>query len=184
MSDWEIPANIFNAAAILLAMLNSIHTWWTSIVGCLLFGIVFFEARLYADVTLQVFFIVASIVGWWSWLHGNRGTELPVRSLAPRAFAGLVAAALVAAAAYGWMLARFTNAYAPFIDSIVLTFSMLGQLLLVRRRYESWWCWLLVNTIAVPLYISRELYVTAVLYVAFWVNAIVALVRWRRLIRP
>jgi nicotinamide mononucleotide transporter len=182
MSDWEIPANIFNAAAIVLAMLNSIHTWWTSIVGCLLFGIVFFEARLYADVTLQGFFVVASAAGWWSWLRGNRGQALPVRSLPGRVFAGLVAAALAGAGAYGWILDRFTDAYAPFVDSVVLTFSILGQLLLVRRRYESWWCWLLVNTIAVPLYISRELYVTAVLYVAFWINAVVALVRWRRLI--
>ena len=84
MSSWEIPANIFNAAAIVLAMLNSIHTWWTSIVGCALFAIVFFEARLYADVTLQMFFIVASAVGWWSWLHGNRGSELAVTSVPGR----------------------------------------------------------------------------------------------------
>lgn len=179
----ELLANIFNAAAILLAMLNSIHTWWTSIVGCLLFGIVFYEARLYADVTLQGFFIVASAVGWWSWLHGDRGQELPVRSLSAPVFAGLSSGAILAAGAYGWMLDRFTDAYAPYVDSIVLTFSVLGQLLLVRRRYESWWCWLLVNTIAVPLYISRELYITAALYVAFWINAVVALVRWRRLIR-
>lgn len=183
MSDWEIPANVFNAAAIVLAMLNSIHTWWTSIVGCLLFGFVFYEARLYADVTLQGFFIVASAFGWWSWLHGNRGSELPVRSLPRPLFAGLSAAALLAAGTYGWVLERYTDAYAPFFDSLVLTFSVLGQLLLVRRRYESWWCWLLVNTIAVPLYISRELYVTAALYVGFWINAVVALVRWRRLIR-
>ena len=184
MSSWEIPANIFNAAAIVLAMLNSIHTWWTSILGCALFAFVFFEAKLYADVTLQMFFIVASAVGWWSWLHGSRGSELPVTSLPGRRFAGLVAAAVAATAVYGSILDRYTDAYAPFIDSIVLTFSILGQLLLVRRRYESWWCWLLVNTIAVPLYISRGLHVTAVLYVAFWVNTIVALVRWRRLIQP
>jgi len=183
MSDWEIPANIFNAAAILLAMLNSVHTWWTSIVGCLLFGIVFYQARLYADVTLQAFFIVASVVGWWSWLHGNRGGQLPVRSIPGRVFAGLVAAALVAAAGYGWLLARFTDAYAPFPDSIVLTFSILGQLLLVRRRYETWWCWLGVNTIAIPLYATRELYLTSLLYIAFWINALVALVRWRRFIK-
>jgi nicotinamide mononucleotide transporter len=47
------------------------------------------------------------------------------------------------------------------------------------RRVESWWCWLLVNTIAVPLYASRGLYLTAGLYVAFWVNAVVALRKWK-----
>jgi nicotinamide mononucleotide transporter len=63
----------------------------------------------------------------------------------------------------------------------VLAFSVLGQLLLIERRVENWWCWLLVNTIAVPLYTMRGLYLTAVLYGAFWVNAVVSLVRWNRL---
>jgi nicotinamide mononucleotide transporter len=80
-------------------------------------------------------------------------------------------------------LYRFTDAYAPFLDSIVLAFSVLGQFLMIDRRVESWWCWLLVNTIAVPLYASRGLYLTAVLYAAFWVNAIVSLLHWRRLAR-
>ena len=84
---------------------------------------------------------------------------------------------------YGSLLHRFTDAYAPFLDSLVLAFSVLGQFLLMGRRYESWWCWLLVNTIAVPLYLSRGLHVTAVLYAAFWVNAVVALARWRRFVK-
>ena len=84
---------------------------------------------------------------------------------------------------YGGLLHRFTNAYAPFPDSVVLTFSVLGQFLLMRRHYESWWCWLLVDSIAVPLYLTRGLTVTAILYASFWINAVVALVRWRKLIQ-
>jgi nicotinamide mononucleotide transporter len=178
----EIAANAFNAASILLATMNSVHTWWTGIVGCLLFSVVFFGARLYADVTLQVFFILACIAGWWNWLRGNAGAALPVRTTAPAALAAMTLAAGLVAGAYGWLLSRHTNAYAPFLDSLVLTFSVLGQLLLVRRRYESWWCWLAVNTISVPLYASRGLILTAGLYALFWVNAIVALIRWRRLL--
>jgi len=97
--------------------------------------------------------------------------------------AGLFAVGALVAAGYGWLLHRFTDAYAPFLDSVVLAFSVLGQFLLMGRRYESWWCWLLVNTIAVPLYLSRGLQVTAVLYAAFWINAVVALVRWRRFLK-
>lgn len=179
---WEIAANAMNALSILLAGRNSVHTWWTGIVGCLLFGAVFFTAKLYADVTLQGFFVVTSVVGWWTWARGVHGEQLPVRHTGPAVVAGLLTAGVVVAASYGWLLHRFTDAYAPFLDSVVLAFSVLGQFLLMGRRYESWWCWLLVNTIAVPLYISRGLYVTAVLYAAFWINAIVALVRWRRLL--
>jgi nicotinamide mononucleotide transporter len=180
----EIAANVFNAASILLAARNSFHTWWVGIVGCGLFGWVFFSTQLYADVTLQTFFIVTSIIGWRNWVHGNAGAQLPVRRTRPRSLTGMLAAGAGVAAVYGWLLHRFTNAYAPFLDSVVLAFSVLGQLLLMHRRYESWWCWLLVNTIAVPLYLTRGLTVTALLYAAFWVNALVALFRWRKLISP
>jgi nicotinamide mononucleotide transporter len=181
MNFTEIAANAFNAASIFLAARNSIHLWWTTIVGCVLFAYVFFGAKLYADVTLQAFFIVASSVGWWRWLHGLQGAELPIRHSPPSLIAASGAAAVVVSAGYGSLLYRFTDAYAPFLDSIILAFSVVGQLLLIGRRVETWWCWLIVNTIAVPLYASRELYLTAVLYFAFWVNAIVALGRWKRL---
>jgi nicotinamide mononucleotide transporter len=183
MSAGELTANAFVAAAIFLAGRNNIHTWWTGIVGCAVFAVVFFSARLYADVTLQVFFILTSIYGWWKWLHGGEGGELPVRFSPARLLIASAAGATAVALGYGWLLLRFTDAYAPFLDSIVLAFSVLGQLLMMERRVENWWAWLLVNTIAVPLYASRGLYLTSVLYAAFWVNALVSLRKWRALAR-
>jgi nicotinamide mononucleotide transporter len=179
----EIAANLLNAISILLAGLNSVHTWWVGILGCLFFGWVFFSTQLYADMTLQLFFIITGIIGWWRWLRGNQGAPLPVCRTRPRLLTVLLALAVLVALFYGGLLHQFTNAYAPFLDSIMLAFSVLGQLLLMRRHYESWWCWLLVNSIAVPLYLSRGLTLTALLYAAFWVNAVVALVRWRKLIQ-
>ena len=181
MNLLEIAANALVAAAIFLAGRNSIHTWWTGILGCALFSWIFYESRLYADVTLQVFFILTSIVGWWRWLRGHQGTEMPVRFSRASTLAMWTVAAAVGALAYGALLHRFTDAYAPFLDSIVLTFSVLGQLLMMERRVENWWAWLLVNTIAVPLYASRGLRLTALLYAAFWVNAVVSLSKWRKL---
>jgi nicotinamide mononucleotide transporter len=180
MRDVELAANALNAASIVLAGRNSVHTWWTGIAGCALFAWVFYAARLYADVTLQGFFVATSAMGWWVWVRGANGAELPVSRTAPRARLLIAGAVLLGATAYGSLLRATTDAYAPFVDSLVLTFSVAGQLLLVRRRIETWWCWLLVDTVAVPLYLTRGLWVTAALYVAFWLNAAVALVHWRR----
>jgi len=178
----EIAANVFNAASIVLAARNSLHTWWTGIVGCALFALVFVEARLYADFTLQIFFIGACAAGWWTWARGRDGAERPVTHATPRSFAMFTLAAGAAAAGYAWLLHRFTNSVSPIPDSLVLAFSVLGQLLLVRRQYEPWWCWLLVNTIATPLSASRGLWLTSALYVIFWINGVVALRRWRHLV--
>jgi nicotinamide mononucleotide transporter len=177
----EIAANAFNAASIFLAGRNSVHMWWTTIVNCALFAYVFYNAKLYADVTLQMFFIATGVAGWWRWEHGVQGGELPVRHTPRALLAWSIVAGAAVTIAYGWLLWAFTDAYAPFLDSTILAFSVVGQLLLIDRRVETWWFWLLVNTIAVPLYASRGLDVTAVLYAAFWVNAIVALRRWRKL---
>lgn len=181
-SRWELAANLVNALSILLATFNSTHTWWTGIVGCLLFGWVFLETQLYADATLQAFFIVTSALGWWAWVKGHAGAALPVRRTPLLMIAACLAGGCVVALGYGWLLHSYTNAYAPFADAAVLALSVLAQLLLMARRYESWWCWLAANSIAVPLFLSRGLDITALLYAAFWVNAVVALVRWRRLV--
>lgn len=182
-STLELVADLVNLIAVLLAARNSVHTWSSGILGCVLFGWLFFESQLYADVTLQGFFIVTSALGWWAWLRGNAGTQLPVSRTAPGTLAWMAALAVVVALAYGALLHHFTDAYAPLVDSLVLTFSVLAQLLLMRRRLENWYAWLLVNTLAVPLYASRELYLTAGLYTLFWCNAWYGLYCWRRELR-
>jgi nicotinamide mononucleotide transporter len=155
--------------------------WWTTLTGCVLFAQVFFAAKLYADVTLQAFFILTAIVGWLRWRQGERGSPLPVRHCGRALLAVSALAGVAVTLAYGWLLHRFTDAYAPFLDSTILAFSVIGQLLLIDRRVENWWCWLLVNSIAVPLYAARGLSLTAILYTAFWINAAVSLRRWQRL---
>jgi nicotinamide mononucleotide transporter len=177
----EITANTVNLVAIALATRNSIHTWWTGILGCVLFGWLFFSSQLYADVTLQVFFIITSAVGWWHWLHhrGRRETR-PITRSAQGELALSVPIGAIAAVGYGWLLHRFTDAYAPFIDSAVLALSVAGQILLMRRKLETWVFWFLANTFAVALFSSRELWITAFFYLLFWFNAPIGFFRWHR----
>ena len=181
-SPVEIAGNFFNALSIIVAGRNNVHTWWTGIVGGVLFAWMFYTAQLYADVTLQIFFIVTSILGWMQWRGMAERVERSIQRTRLGAAIALFLAGCAVTAGYGALLHRFTNAYAPFVDSVVLAFSVLGQFLLMDRRIENWWCWLLVNTVSVPLYYSRGLYVTAALYAVFWVNVFVSLRHWRRVL--
>lgn len=160
---------------------NNIHTWWIGIIGCGLFAALFYQSNLYADVALQVFFIVSSAIGWRQWLRGNHGGVLPVTHARMSTLVLIIPVGIAITAAYGALLHHYTDAYAPFVDSAVLVFSVIAQLLMMQRRVENWPLWILVNSIAVPLYASRELYLTAFLYGCYWINALVSWLVWRRL---
>ena len=179
----EIGANIVTSVAIFLAGRNSIHTWWTGIVGCSLFGVLFYQSNLYADVALQLFFVISSAIGWWQWLKGAQGDTLPITHARLATLLLILPAGAAATAGYGALLHYYTNAYAPFLDSTVLVFSVVAQFLMMQRRVDNWPFWILVNTIAVPLYFSRELYLTSFLYGCYWINAVVSWIWWRRLAR-
>lgn len=179
----EIAANAAMATSVVLAGRNSIHTWWVGSIGCVLFARLFFDAQLYAEVTLQFFLLATSLLGWWRW---RRHTPAPASDLAAgEAWKLWLAAGLgvACALAYGSLLAARTDAYAPIPDALVLMFSVIAQVLLMRRRVESWWFWIAVNAIAVPLFASRGLVLTSVLYAGYLLNAVLALRHWRALAR-
>lgn len=177
----EVAANVFTAGGIVLAGRNSVHTWWTGIVGCTLFALVFYRAALFADVVLQSFFVLTSIYGWWKWQRGAGGHVLPITHMRPASLLWMVPAGIAATAVYGKLLESYTSAFAPFVDSAVLVFSIIAQFLMMQRRIENWGFWLLVNSIAVPLYYSRGLTMTALLYAFFWINAVASWLWWKKL---
>jgi nicotinamide mononucleotide transporter len=179
----EIVANLLVTASIVLAARNSIHVWWTTIAGCAVFAWVFFEARLYADVLLQFFFVAIAVAGWWNWLRGDHGKPAPVRWTSAGPLIAGLAASLAFAAGWAFLTSRYTDAAAPIPDSLVLGLSAFAQLLMMARRVENWPAWIVVNTIAVPLFWSRGLHLTAGLYVFYWLNAWWAFFHWRRLAR-
>jgi nicotinamide mononucleotide transporter len=89
--------------------------------------------------------------------------------------------ALLVTICHGFLLFRLTDASFPFTDSLVLVFSVLAQLLLMQRKLENWYCWILVDAIAVPLYAAKELYLTSAIYFIFLVLAVWGLLNWRKL---
>ena len=182
MTPLEIAANAVTTLSIALAARNHVHTWTTGVVGCLLFGVVFIENQLYADATLQLFFLVTSVMGWWQWRKPVQAgaAERPITRAPPRTIVWMAIGAVAVTLAYGGLLHRFTNAYMPYVDAAVLGLSVVAQCLLMQRRLETWPTWLMVNTLSVPLFASRGLWLTAVLYAAYWFNAWYGWWRWQR----
>jgi nicotinamide mononucleotide transporter len=145
---------------------------------------VFFDARLYGDMGLQLVFIVVSVWGWYSWLRGGvRHRPLNVTRIGS---AGWVAAivgwalgfVLLAAFLKGW-----TDTDVPYADGFLTAGSLLGQLLLSRKKVENWHVWIVVDILYVGLYLYKGLVLTAILYAIFVAMAVAGLRAWRRAAR-
>lgn len=184
MSILEITANLFNIISVFFANRNNVHTWWIGIIGGVLYGVMFFEVKLYADVILQGFFILTNLYGWWAWLRGGaQREELPITRIDITQLLLFAVLALAVTIAHGALLHQLTDASFPFIDSAILVLSIIAQFLLMRRKLETWVFWFVVDAIATPLYAAKGLYLTSFIYFLFLLNAIWGLVHWYRLWR-
>ena len=180
----EWAANILTALCIYLAGRNKVLTWPVGIIATCLFGALFYKAGLFADSLLQVFFIATGIIGWMGWKNNKIVEEIPTH-IDVKKFVLYSVIAIIVAIAYGYFLlyrvADTFDAYVPFVDSLILTLSILGQLLLMRKKIETWMVWIVVNIISVPLYFSRDLYLTSFMYSLFLINAVVSYFYWKKL---
>lgn len=182
MTLLEIAGNAFTLASVYAARRNSVHTWWTGIVAVTLYGVLFYQTKLYADTLLQVFFVGTCVAGWWTWTRGGTGgTERPVTTLTPRARLLAWVSVAGAAAFFGTLFSRFTDAALPFADSYILGGSVVAQLLMMRRVRDHWPIWITVDVVAVGVYSAKELYLTAAVYGVLLVLCVQGWREWQRI---
>lgn len=181
MSAIEIIAVLLGLANIVLIIRRSVWNFPVAIVMVSLYFVIFGDAKLYSDAGLQVFFAIVNLYGWWSWHRGKADAgEVVVRQLPRLGYAAWIAASIALIAAWGYFMGRYTGTSVPYWDAAVAMLSVTGQILMTRRFVENWHYWIIVNLISIPLYVTKELYLTAGLYGVFLVLAIAGLIEWRK----
>ncbi|GAB5561879.1 MAG: nicotinamide riboside transporter PnuC [Synoicihabitans sp.] len=131
-------------------------------------GVLFWDAALYAETTLQVFFFGCLGYGWWHWVHGKgEEPELPVTLLSARERWGWLAAAVGLLLVWGTWQAKFTDAILPYRDTFIASFSIVAQILQARKKLENWAGWVVVNTVAIATYWSMGEIYWVFLYLVF-----------------
>jgi nicotinamide mononucleotide transporter len=177
----EPEAAVTGAWSVALLARNRPLGWWVGLVSVALYAVVFHRVGLYAEVGLQGFYFVTSLQALWLWRRGGAGgTERPVTRAAGREL--LATVVFIGTAGAGlYLLNVRLGAAAPAVDALVAVLSVAAHLLLMARRVESWWLWLLVDTLCVPLYAWRGLWASSLLYAVFWGLALRGLLRFRTL---
>lgn len=177
----EVIGDVSGAACVWLVAKQHVSNWPLGLVNNVFWGALFWAAKLYADALLQAVFFALGVYGWWTWLHGGHDREaLPVTRTSVREWWWLGGGTLLATGLVAYWLAARTDSPVPLWDASVLTLSLAATYGQAHKRLESWWLWIAVDVISVPLYLGRALYPTALLYVIFGCMCVKGLLEWRR----
>jgi nicotinamide mononucleotide transporter len=175
----EIFGFVTGAACVLLVVRESIWNFPVGIANNVFFILLFLSARLYADMALQVVYLVLAGLGWWRWARGGSGgAPLAVGSVSAREGLALGVFGAGATALLTVHLRRIGDA-APFLDALTTVLSLLAQWLLNQKRIENWYVWIAADLLYVGLYVQRGLHLTAVLYFVFILMCVAGLRGWR-----
>jgi nicotinamide mononucleotide transporter len=180
----EVAAAAFGIASVFLSARQNVWNWPLGIINVALYIIVFYHAKLYADMGLQVVYVVLAAYGWWHWLHGgvNRGT-LRVSHVSGRETILLAAAFAVGTVGLSTFLARATDASLPLADSALTAASLVAQYMMTRKYVECWLVWIVADVAYVAMFVYKALWPTAGLYLVFSALAVMGWRQWRASLR-
>lgn len=173
----------FAVGQVLLAQKNNIHNYLFGIAGVLLAMYVKFHAKLYAEFSLDFYYLIMSIYGWLFWKFGKQKAEAPV-SFTTRT--ELVKAALIVVFTFCFFflaLHHFTDSDVPFWDAMVTAFAWAGMWLMAKRKIENWIFLNISNFIAIPLLIHKDLYLYSGLTIFLFIVAFFGYRNWYQLIK-
>lgn len=144
---------------------------------------IFFTGKFYADMGLQVYYVLISIYGWYFWSRGGAKTEkgeLPVVRINRRQLVLLFLTFGFSWAAIYFILDRYTDSTVPLGDSFTTALAIVATWMLTRKIIEQWFLWIIANVVSIGLYIYKGLYPTVILYAVYAGMSVYGYFEWRR----
>ena len=187
----EILGTIVGLVYLYLEYKASIHLWIAGIIMPAIYIFIYWQAGLYADFGINVYYLLVALYGWFLWKYGNKsasdnnakGEELPI-SMLPKKY--IVPLILVFAATFAlilYILISFTDSNVPYLDSFTTALSIVGMWMLAKKFIEQWWVWIVVDLVSAGLYVYKELYLTSGLYALYAVIAFFGYLNWKKLMK-
>lgn len=197
MSYLEFFGTIANILTVWLTTRKSVWNWPMGIVATVLFSVLFYQIRLYSDLLEQVYYLATGFWGWWAWTRvTSRNDEKEktgdIEVLSRSGWLWVLVSLGVGTVLLGWFMARIhlffpgifpDPASFPYLDAFTTVASFVAQVLLILKRLESWYLWIVVDVIGVWLYSVKDVKFVALLFALFLGLAIKGYLSWRREVR-
>lgn len=190
MSEYvEILGVIIGFIYLWLEYKASIYLWLTSIIMPAIYLFVYFGAGLYADVAINIYYLIIGVYGWMSWRYGisrKKGTEkydLKISHTSRRQWLRLLIAYIVIHFAISFTLINFTDTDVPWFNGLTSALSIIGMWMLAKKLIEQWFVWFVVDILSAVLYFYKGLEPTALLYSVYAIVAILGYKKWNKLLQ-
>ncbi len=181
MSPWEAGAVVLAISYLVLAARENSLCWYCALISTAIYTALFWDVRLVMDAALNVYYMGMAVYGWQQWRYGGTDhTGITIRTLSRNNHFTIFAAIAVMTIASGFLLSHNTDAAWPYVDSFTTWASVITTVMVARKILENWLYWLVIDAVSIPLYVERELYLTAVLFAAYLIIVIIGYVSWRR----
>lgn len=180
-TSWlEWLGTVSGFACVYLAARQNIWNWPVAIISVAAYCILFYDYQLYGDAALQIYFLATSVYGWYYWLKRKEEHARPVVSLTRRDHYKVIGSIILLSALMGLFLNRFTDTDVPYADGFCTAMSFIAQFLMTRKVLQNWILWIIADICYVPLYLYKDLNLTALLYILFLVIAVMGYLEWRK----
>lgn len=187
IDNWlEVLGAITGLIYLYFSINQLIWLWPLGLVTSFLYIFVFFEARFYADMSLQVYYVFISIYGWVNWLkspkenNDQNGGGLLVRSIGRNYYIILILITFILTFAIGIFLSRFTDSPLPYWDAFTTSGSIVATWMLARKILENWIFWIVIDFVAMGTYVYKELYPTVILFLVYTILAFIGYSQWKK----
>lgn len=168
----------------------NIWLWVVGIIMPLVHGTLYFRSGLYADFSMQLYYVLAGVYGLIVWSRGAKDKskeknkkELKITSTPLAVWVAIVGMYLALHAAIYLFLVHFTDSTVPFWDSLTTALCIVAYWMLSRKYVEQWLVWLIVDVVTVGLYLYKDIPLTAGLYALYSAMAVAGYMRWRRMMK-
>ena len=178
MSIWEVIAVSLGIAYLLLAMKQSLWCWYAAFGSTAIFVWLFWDVSLVMESALNVYYLAMAVYGWWLWRSGAQQQELPIQSWGAKQHLLAIGAVILISLTSGYLLAENTSAALPYLDSFTTWGAVLTTWMVAKKVLENWLYWIVIDGVAIFLYIDRELYLTALLMAVYVVLVVIGWFQW------
>lgn len=187
----EIIGTLVGIIYLWLEYRASIYLWVASIIMPAIYLYVYYNAGLYADFGINIYYLLIALYGWAAWRYGfhlfgskkKEEKELAITHTPKRVWGKLALTYIAAQCTITYILVNYTDSTVPWWDSFTTALSIVGMWMLARKYIEQWWVWLVVDAVSAWLYIYKGLYFTAVLYAVYAIISIFGYFKWRKLMQ-